>query len=97
MTETLFMPKATAVWLVENTTLLGQTQSFVICRVGDKRHSGWRCCKRIKAYNLRRSVIQRRDRNLLKNPEKKLKLLKKLKKLKLKKEILSIHLVKKTR
>ena len=31
MTETPFMPKATAVWLVENTTLtLNKLQNFVI-------------------------------------------------------------------
>ena len=47
MTDTPFMPKATAVWLVENTTLtFKQIAEFCNLHELEVKYSRWRCCKR---------------------------------------------------
>ena len=90
MTETPFMPKATAVWLVENTTLTFK-QIAEFCNLHELEIKGIAdgdVAKGIKAYNpiLAGQLSREEIENCSKDPEKKLKLLKKLKKLKLKKE-----------
>ena len=90
MTETPFMPKATAVWLVENTTLTFK-QIAEFCNLHELEIKGIAdgdVAKGIKAYNpiLAGQLSREEIETCSKKPEKKLKLLKKLKKLKLKRE-----------
>ena len=90
MTETPFMPKATAVWLVENTTLTFK-QIAEFCNLHELEIKGIAdgdVAKGIKAYNpiLAGQLSREEIENCSKDPEKKLNLLKKLKKLKLKRE-----------
>ena len=84
MTETPFMPKATAVWLVENTTLTFK-QIAEFCNLHELEIKGIAdgdVAKGIKAYNpiLAGQLSREEIETCSKNPEKKLK------KLKLKKE-----------
>ena len=90
MTKTPFMPKATAVWLVENTTLTFK-QIAEFCNLHELEIKGIAdgdVAKGIKAYNpiLAGQLSRGEIEECSKDPEKKLSLLKKLKKLKLKKE-----------
>ena len=90
MTDTPFMPKATAVWLVENTTLTFK-QIAEFCHLHELEIKGIAdgdVAKGIKAYNpiLAGQLSREEIETCSKTPEKKLHLLKKLKKLKLKKE-----------
>ena len=90
MTDVPFMPKATAVWLVENTTLTFK-QIAEFCNLHELEIKGIAdgdVAKGIKAYNpiLAGQLSREEIENCSKNPEKKLSLLKKLKKLRLKKE-----------
>ena len=82
MTETPFMPKATAVWLVENTTLTFK-QIAEFCNLHELEIKGIAdgdVAKGIKAYNpilagqLSREVIE----DCSKDPKKKLQILKKI-------------------
>ena len=84
------MPKATAVWLVENTTLTFK-QIAEFCNLHELEIKGIAdgdVAKGIKAYNpILAGQLSREEIEICSNdPEKKLKLLKKSKKLKLKKE-----------
>ena len=90
MTETPFMPKATAVWLVENTTLTFK-QIAEFCNLHELEIKGIAdgdVAKGIKAYNpiLAGQLSREEIETCSKDPEKKLNLLKKLKKLRLKRE-----------
>ena len=90
MTETPFMPKATAVWLVENTTLTFK-QIAEFCNLHELEIKGIAdgdVAKGIKAYNpILAGQLSREEIELCsKDPKKKLNLLKKLMKLRLKKE-----------
>ena len=90
MTETPFMPKATAVWLVENTTLTFK-QIAEFCNLHELEVKGIAdgdVAKGIKAYNpiLAGQLSREEIETCSKEPEKKLRLLKKLKRLRLKKE-----------
>ena len=81
MTETPFMPKATAVWLVENTTLTFK-QIAEFCNLHELEIKGIAdgdVAKGIKAYNpiLAGQLSREEIENCSKNPEKKLTLLKK--------------------
>ena len=80
MTETPFMPKATAVWLVENTTLTFK-QIAEFCNLHELEIKGIAdgdVAKGIKAYNpiLAGQLSREEIENCSKNPEKKLRLLK---------------------
>ena len=81
MTKTPFMPKATAVWLVENTTLTFK-QIAEFCNLHELEIKGIAdgdVAKGIKAYNpiLAGQLSREEIENCTKNPEEKLKLLKK--------------------
>ena len=81
MTETPFMPKATAVWLVENTTLTFK-QIAEFCNLHELEIKGIAdgdVAKGIKAYNpiLAGQLSRDEIETCSKNPEKKLILLKK--------------------
>ena len=82
MTETPFMPKATAVWLVENTTLTFK-QIAQFCDLHELEIKGIAdgdVAKGIKAYNpILAGQLSREEIELCsKDPERKLSLLKKL-------------------
>ena len=82
MTETPFMPKATAVWLVENTTLTFR-QIAEFCNLHELEVKGIAdgdVAKGIKAYNpILAGQLSREEIELCsKDPSKKLNLLKKL-------------------
>ena len=82
MTEAPFMPKATAVWLVENTTLTFK-QIAEFCDLHELEIKGIAdgdVAKGIKAYNpiLAGQLSREEIENCSKNPEKKLSLLKKI-------------------
>ena len=82
MTETPFMPKATAVWLVENTTLTFK-QIAEFCNLHELEIKGIAdgdVAKGIKAYNpILAGQLSRETIELCsKDPQKKLKLLKKI-------------------
>ena len=82
MTETPFMPKATAVWLVENTTLTFK-QIAEFCKLHELEIKGIAdgdVAKGIKAYNpiLAGQLSREEIENCSKDPNKKLTLLKKL-------------------
>ncbi len=82
MIETPFMPKATAVWLVENTTLTFK-QIAEFCNLHELEIKGIAdgdVAKGIKAYNpiLAGQLSREEIEECSKNPEKKLKLLKKI-------------------
>ena len=82
MTETPFMPKATAVWLVENTTLTFK-QIAEFCNLHELEIKGIAdgdVAKGIKAYNpiLAGQLSREEIENCSKNPDKKLKLIKKI-------------------
>jgi len=84
MTEAPFMPKATAVWLVENTTLTFK-QIAEFCNLHELEIKGIAdgdVAKGIKAYNpiLAGQLSREEIENCSKNPEKKLNLLKKIEK-----------------
>ena len=88
MTETPFMPKATAVWLVENTTLTFK-QIAEFCDLHELEIKGIAdgdVAKGIKAYNpiLAGQISREEIENCSKDPSKKLKLLKKLDEVELK-------------
>ena len=90
MTETPFMPKATAVWLVENTTLTFK-QIAEFCNLHELEVKGIAdgdVAKGIKAYNpiLAGQLSREEIETCSKDSGKKLKLVKKLKKLRLKRE-----------
>ena len=81
MTETPFMPKATAVWLVENTTLTFK-QIAEFCNLHELEIKGIAdgdVARGIKAYNpILAGHLSREEIELCsKNPEKKLRLTKK--------------------
>ena len=82
MTKTPFMPKATAVWLVENTTLTFK-QIAEFCNLHELEIKGIAdgdVAKGIKAYNpiLAGQLSREEIENCSKNPEQKLNLLKKI-------------------
>ena len=82
MTETPFMPKATAVWLVENTTLTFK-QIAEFCKLHELEIKGIAdgdVAKGIKAYNpILAGQLSRDEIEICsKDPEKKLKILKKI-------------------
>ena len=82
MTESPFMPKATAVWLVENTTLTFK-QIAEFCKLHELEVKGIAdgdVAKGIKAYNpiLAGQLSREEIENCSKDPSKKLSLLKKL-------------------
>ena len=82
MTETPFMPKATAVWLVENTTLTFK-QIAEFCNLHELEIKGIAdgdVAKGIKAYNpILAGQLSRDEIELCsKDPEKKIELIKKL-------------------
>tara|TARA_X000000950_G_scaffold174123_1_gene211694 strand:+ start:552 stop:1142 length:591 start_codon:yes stop_codon:yes gene_type:complete len=82
MTETPFMPKATAVWLVENTTLTFK-QIAQFCNLHELEIKGIAdgdVGKGIKAYNpiLAGQLSREQIETCSKDPEEKLKLLKKI-------------------
>ena len=82
MTETPFMPKATAVWLVENTTLTFK-QIAEFCNLHELEIKGIAdgdVAKGIKAYNpiLAGQLSRDEIEACSKDPKKKLSLLKKL-------------------
>ena len=88
MTETPFMPKATAVWLVENTTLTFK-QIAEFCDLHELEVKGIAdgdVAKGIKAYNpiLAGQLSREEIENCSKNPDKKLSLLKKIDKVEVK-------------
>ena len=90
MTETPFMPKATAVWLVENTTLTFK-QIAEFCNLHELEVKGIAdgdVAKGIKAYNpiLAGQLSREEIENCSKDPEKKLSLLKKLDEVEVKRE-----------
>ena len=90
MTKAPFMPKATAVWLVENTTLTFK-QIAEFCNLHELEIKGIAdgdVAKGIKAYNpiLAGQLSREEIETCSKNSEKKLQLLKKLRMLKLKRE-----------
>ena len=82
MTETPFMPKATAVWLVENTTLTFK-QIAEFCNLHELEIKGIAdgdVAKGIKAYNpILAGQLSREEIEICsKDPEKKLKFIKKI-------------------
>ena len=103
MNETPFMPKATAVWLVENTTLTFK-QIAEFCDLHELEIKGIAdgdVAKGIKAYNpiLAGQLSRDEIETCSKNPEKKLRLLKKIEEVEVKKrEKTKIYsIIKKTR
>ena len=81
MTEAPFMPKATAVWLVENTTLTFK-QIAEFCNLHELEIKGIAdgdVAKGIKAYNpiLAGQLIKRRNRTCSKRSRKKIEFIKK--------------------
>ena len=88
MTETPFMPKATAVWLVENTTLTFK-QIAEFCNLHELEIKGIAdgdVAKGIKAYNpiLAGQLSREEIETCSKDPGKKLKLLKKIEEVEIK-------------
>ena len=88
MTKTPFMPKATAVWLVENTTLTFK-QIAEFCNLHELEIKGIAdgdVAKGIKAYNpILAGQLSRDEIETCSNdPEKKLKLLKKIEEVEIK-------------
>ena len=88
MTETPFMPKATAVWLVENTTLTFK-QIAEFCNLHELEIKGIAdgdVAKGFKAYNpiLAGQLSREEIETCSKNPDKKLKLLKKIEEVEIK-------------
>ena len=88
MTKAPFMPKATAVWLVENTTLTFK-QIAQFCNLHELEVKGIAdgdVAKGIKAYNpiLAGQLSREEIETCSKNPEKKLQLLKKLEEIEVK-------------
>ena len=88
MTEAPFMPKATAVWLVENTTLTFK-QIAQFCNLHELEVKGIAdgdVAKGIKAYNpiLAGQLSREEIETCSKNPEQKLSLLKKIEKVEIK-------------
>ena len=88
MSETPFMPKATAVWLVENTTLTFK-QIAEFCDLHELEVKGIAdgdVARGIKAYNpiLAGQLSREEIENCSKDPKRKLSLLKKLDKVELK-------------
>ena len=82
MTESPFMPKATAVWLVENTTLTFK-QIAEFCNLHELEIKGIAdgdVAKGIKAYNpiLAGQLSREEIEKCSKNPEQKLRLIKKI-------------------
>ena len=82
MSDAPFMPKATAVWLVENTTLTFK-QIAEFCKLHELEVKGIAdgdVAKGIKAYNpiLAGQLSREEIENCSKNPDKKLSLIKKL-------------------
>ena len=102
MTETPFMPKATAVWLVENTTLTFK-QIAEFCNLHELEIKGIAdgdVAKGIKAYNpILAGQLSREEIELCSNDSsKKLKLLKKIDDIELKEKKTKVYpIVKKTR
>ena len=102
MTETPFMPKATAVWLVENTTLTFK-QIAEFCNLHELELKGIAdgdVAKGIKAYNpiLAGQLSREEIETCSKNPEKKLSLLKKIEEVEIKeRKKPNIRLCQKTR
>ena len=100
MPEAPFMPKATAVWLVENTTLTFK-QIAEFCNLHELEVKGIAdgdVAKGIKAYNpiLAGQLSREEIEACSKNPEKRLKLLKKIEEVEVKeRKNLSIHLCQK--
>ena len=90
MSEAPFMPKATAVWLVENTTLTFK-QIAEFCNLHELEIKGIAdgdVAKGIKAYNpiLAGQLSREEIENCSKDPVKKLNLLKKLDEVEVKRE-----------
>ena len=90
MTKTPFMPKATAVWLVENTTLTFK-QIAEFCNLHELEIKGIAdgdVAKGIKAYNpILAGQLSRDEIETCSNdPEKKLKLIKKIEEVEIKRE-----------
>lgn len=88
MTKTPFMPKATAVWLVENTTLTFK-QIAEFCNLHELEIKGIAdgdVAKGIKAYNpiLAGQLSREEIETCSKNPQEKLKLLKKIEEVEIK-------------
>jgi hypothetical protein len=88
MTDTPFMPKATAVWLVENTTLTFK-QIAEFCHLHELEIKGIAdgdVAKGIKAYNpiLAGQLSREEIESCSKDPKKKLELLKKIEKIEVK-------------
>ena len=88
MTDTPFMPKATAVWLVENTTLTFK-QIAEFCNLHELEIKGIAdgdVAKGIKAYNpiLAGQLSREEIEKCSNDPEKKLKLIKKIEDVELK-------------
>ena len=88
MTDAPFMPKATAVWLVENTTLTFK-QIAEFCNLHELEIKGIAdgdVAKGIKAYNpiLAGQLSREEIETMFKRPEKKLKLLKKIEEVEIK-------------
>ena len=82
MTEAPFMPKATAVWLVENTTLTFK-QIAEFCKLHELEIKGIAdgdVAKGIKAYNpiLAGQISREEIESCSKDPQKKLSLIKKV-------------------
>ena len=95
MTESPFMPKATAVWLVENTTLTFK-QIAEFCNLHELEIKGIAdgdVAKGIKAYNpILAGQLSREEIELCsKNPLKKLKLIRKIEELKKEKNLNTLH------
>ena len=95
MTDTPFMPKATAVWLVENTTLTFK-QIAEFCNLHELEIKGIAdgdVAKGIKAYNpILAGQLSREEIELCsKDPNKKLSLIKKLEGLRLREKKTKIH------
>ena len=91
MTDTPFMPKATAVWLVENTTLTFK-QIAEFCNLHELEIKGIAdgdVAKGIKAYNpiLAGQLSREEIETCSKNPEKELRLLKKIEEVEIKETV----------
>ena len=89
MTDAPFMPKATAVWLVENTTLTFK-QIAEFCKLHELEIKGIAdgdVAKGIKAYNpiLAGQILREEIENCSKDPTKKLSLIKKVDEVEVKK------------
>ena len=102
MTETPFMPKATTVWLVENTTLTFK-QIAEFCNLHELEIKGIAdgdVAKGIKAYNpILAGQLSREEIEICsKDPLKKLKLIKKIEDIEVKEKKTEIYsVIKKTR